>query len=126
MELGDLENAIKESWSKDTTYPASRSEWSQDNPALGQCAVTALVVNHYMGGEIPCCKHSHHYWNILSDGREVDLTKSQFLEGEKICLDEMSSRDYLLNSEGARVAKTEERYKILLREVSKKLDFYQL
>ena len=48
--LGQIEQIMKalyKSWSSD-----SSSKWSQDNPAKGQCGVTALVVNVILGGEI--------------------------------------------------------------------------
>lgn len=47
--LGQIEQIMKalyKSWSSD-----SSSKWSQDNPAKGQCGVTALVVNDVLGGE---------------------------------------------------------------------------
>ncbi len=48
--LGQIEQIMKalyKSWSSD-----SSSKWSQDNPAKGQCGVTALIVNDLLGGEI--------------------------------------------------------------------------
>ena len=47
---------------------------------MGQCAVTALVVQDFLGGELIrafVCGESH-YWNRLPDGSELDLTADQF------------------------------------------------
>jgi hypothetical protein len=38
--------ALHQAWS-----PASSRHWRPDNPALGQCDVTALVVQDWLGGE---------------------------------------------------------------------------
>jgi hypothetical protein len=79
VKLSDLEKAIRESWdAKTSSYP---EDWNEDNPAYGQCAVTALVVNDYLGGEIvnanvplPSGKYESHYFNLV-DGKEIDLTR---------------------------------------------------
>lgn len=81
-----LEKALKLSWSKNTCYPPMENEWSTDNPALGQCYVTALVVQDYLGGKILKARFDDgvaHFWNIV-DGKEVDLTRSQFDDKEEI------------------------------------------
>ena len=86
MKLKKLKSALVKSWSKDTCYPPMGDDWSRENPALGQCYVTALIVNDYFGGMILEAKFkdgSAHFWNLV-DGEEVDLTRSQFDEGEII------------------------------------------
>ena len=50
-------------------------------PTLNQCAVTALVVQDYLGGRILRRKMTngqYHFLNLLPDGTEVDLTDAQF------------------------------------------------
>ena len=52
-----------------------------DNPALGQCNVTALLVHELYGGELlktPVADGDHYYNRI--DGERIDLTSSQFEE----------------------------------------------
>ncbi|MEC3917703.1 YunG family protein [Nocardia sp. CDC160] len=79
-----LRDALELSWAADT----SRSRvWSASNRAKGQCAVTACVVQDYLGGEIyhsvatlPGGETFSHYFNVI-DGRSVDLTKQQFPSG---------------------------------------------
>ncbi len=85
MDLNTLEKALLKSWSKETSYcPA---EWSELNPSFGQCAITALIVNDYFGGDIvwaeavlPNGQKISHFFNMIK-GKEVDLTRSQFPEG---------------------------------------------
>ncbi|MBU8683658.1 YunG family protein [Bacillus haynesii] len=77
--LGQIEQIMKalyKSWSSD-----SSSKWSQDNPAKGQCGVTALVVNDILGGEISKTKlpEGWHFYNFIN-GKRYDLTVSQFKE----------------------------------------------
>lgn len=90
----ELETAIEDAW--DASTSADPDAWDEDNPAYGQCAVTALVVQDMMGGEIrwrdaviedPDEKdgyfeedeHVSHYFNEV-DGEQVDLTREQFPE----------------------------------------------
>jgi hypothetical protein len=40
IKVGELKKVLFESWSLE-----SSSKWSKDNPAKGQCGVTALVVH---------------------------------------------------------------------------------
>jgi len=45
--LADFYQQLRRSWSPETS-----SGWTRDNPASGQCGVTALVVHDKFGGEI--------------------------------------------------------------------------
>lgn len=61
------------------------NEWSASNPSRGQCAVTAKVVQEYLGGTLliaPVLKNGEpveaHCWNVLPDGAHLDLTADQF------------------------------------------------
>jgi hypothetical protein len=61
------------------------------NPARGQCDITALVVNDLFGGDLMMGEvylgaeqRGYHWWNRLSTGLEVDLTREQFRHGETI------------------------------------------
>jgi hypothetical protein len=71
----DLLRALKKSWSNQ-----SSSKWSLDNPARGQCGVTALVVNDILGGEIykTWLDEGWHFYNMLA-GERRDFTEEQFL-----------------------------------------------
>ncbi|MDD4381794.1 MAG: uracil-DNA glycosylase family protein [Candidatus Dojkabacteria bacterium] len=117
MDLKLLKVAIKNSWCKDTVCPSVTEMWNRSNKTIGQCAVTALLVYKYLGGKIYkgdiLEKGYSHYWNVLPNGKKVDLTKSQF-GYEMVILnnikekkpEEMLKDEELLN-----------RYKILERQV---------
>jgi hypothetical protein len=68
--------AIRHAWGADTSMEPA---WSAECPARGQCAVTALVVQDYLGGELMRAEVEgiSHYWNLVSQ-EEVDLTREQF------------------------------------------------
>lgn len=100
-----MELALRKSWCKETCYPPLREKWAPEKPEIGQCAVTALVVQDYFGGEILYCKHYHHYWNKIESSEEVDLTRPQFPDNAKICLDEIRERKYILNSQSSGMLK---------------------
>ncbi|MGN7398584.1 YunG family protein [Cytobacillus praedii] len=87
-ELDKLLHFLFQSWSIQ-----SSSKWTEDNPAKGQCGVTALVVNDIFGGEILKTKLSGgwHFYNSI-DGKRYDFTKSQFRE-EINYKDSRSNRD---------------------------------
>jgi hypothetical protein len=73
-----LRRALEAAWSYETS--ATPASWSLENPARGQCAVTALVVQDEMGGELlrGVVNGESHYWNRLPDGTELDWTIQQY------------------------------------------------
>ena len=82
MKISELEKALKASWNADT----SRS-YLPERPSSGQCAVTALVIQDYFGGDVvrthamlPNGKLESHYFNRINDD-DIDLTKEQFPKG---------------------------------------------
>ena len=75
---------------------ATGGNWLPDNPARGQCNVTALLINELFGGEIlktPLPEGDHFYNRV--DGERIDLTASQFA-APITYLDVASSRDEAL------------------------------
>lgn len=80
--------AVEMSWSSQ-----SSTLWTADNPAAGQCGVTALVASDQLGAEILKTRYGSiwHFYNRI-DGQRHDFTESQF--GEPIDYDDLpSSRD---------------------------------
>jgi hypothetical protein len=75
-------NALQSSWGKDTAFDPS--EWSEDNRARGQCVVSSLVIQDYLGGELVRYMidegnlHETHYANMLDGGTILDTTASQY------------------------------------------------
>lgn len=104
MDIYELKEFLIDSWTKETCSPGLKDEWSEDNPSLGQCAITALIVNDFFGGKIMRCMASSgsHYYNLIDD-ELIDLTVEQFLgeiplyaEGQE------RTREYLLGNEDTR------------------------
>lgn len=113
-----LEQAIRESWDRNTCYPPLSHLWTPQNPSVGQGAVTALVIQDYLGGSLPYCKHLNHYWNLTRWNEDIDLTRAQFPPDAIICMDDLHSREYVI----ARIdANTMERYQILKERVEQKM-----
>ncbi len=79
MKVEEIKEALYESYSKDLCYYKVQDEWNENNKCFGMCAITALIINDYFGGEI--CKihvdEISHYFNVI-DNNVVDLTGSQF------------------------------------------------
>ncbi len=71
----------------------SSSKWTPENPAKGQCGVTALVVHDLLGAEIvkTYAEEGWHFYNEI-DSVRVDFTASQF-EGDVQYDDLPSSRE---------------------------------
>lgn len=107
----ELKELLKLSWSKETCIKTLSDSWKNENPSLGQCAITALLVNDFFGGDIMRCMTStgSHYYNIINN-EIIDLTKEQFLgEIPKYEEGELRTREYLLENED-----TKKRYEKLL------------
>lgn len=121
VDKNTLREVFRKSWSRKTSYPKTQDQWSAKNPSFGQCAVTSLVVNDLYGGKIVYNRDYHHYWNVLDNGTEVDLTKEQFGKNVTIQAQGETTREYLLNSDGATRALTPQRYDLLKKEVEKNL-----
>jgi hypothetical protein len=121
MELKQIEKAIKESWDIKTCHPDWARKWSKKNLSEGQCGVSVLIIQDYLGGKIAFNKKLHHVWNILPDGSEYDITRNQFPKGTKIERDGFISRHDMFYNDLAKKAKVKERYKLLKKRVDDKL-----
>lgn len=122
--LAQIEEVISECWSPETCDPVDLPDWSTGNPARGQCGVTALVVQDLFGGDLLLAEVRHadgsrqglHYWNRLCGGLELDLTRSQFTDGEVVGAPEVVSRPE--NTAQGRLAK---QYRVLSERVASRL-----
>lgn len=125
-----LFQAISKSWARDTS--ADSENWNLDNPAWGQCAVTALTVQDFLGGELirmDLTGHNDpkiaimrsHYFNKIGEA-ELDISSSQFGDINRFYQfrysQEVSVRDrsYLLDNKD-----TSARYACLRYEVARLL-----
>lgn len=107
LNISLLPYLLEMSWTENTS---SDSGWSEYNPALGQCAVTALIIQDYFGGDILRCMVDKvsHYYNRLPDGTFLDETASQFNDDEIAPIEFRNpttdkGRDYLLSSESTSI-----------------------
>ena len=109
----DLYLALRNVWSSETCAPRMRQDWSEANRTLGQCSVTAFLVQDIFGGRvwgIPLEDGGFHCFNQVGDC-VFDLTSEQF-GARKL--------DYSLQHEQFRrdhfsKAEKKERYEILKR-----------
>ena len=81
VNIEQVSQALEKSWSL-----KSSTKWKETNPALGQCGVTALVAQDYLGGEIiktwvtkPDVGALWHFYNLINN-KAIDFTISQFDE----------------------------------------------
>ncbi|MBO2461335.1 YunG family protein [Actinomadura violacea] len=99
--LEALAQAFRASWAADTCSPddLARAGWRPDNPAWGHCDITALVVHDIFGGELVVGEvhregeqQGYHWWNRLSSGVELDLTREQFRDGQIVTVGRVVER----------------------------------
>jgi hypothetical protein len=89
--LTTVQDALVGAWGLDTCDPVDVPSWHPGNPARGQCGVTALVLQDLLGGELIIAevlfpdgtRQGVHYWNRVGE-IEIDLTREQFTDGERI------------------------------------------
>ena len=79
--LLDLYDVLSESvWRIETCAPRLRAGWSRENVTLGQCSITAFLIQDIFGGEVYGIKRpdgNYHCYNVIG-GRQYDLTIEQF------------------------------------------------
>lgn len=110
-----LEPVIRAAWCGATSASVA---WNEAVPSKGQCAVTALVLQDYLGGDLVravVCSESH-YWNRVPDVGDVDLTADQFPVYEVEGPAEVRTRAYVLSS-----PYTRRRYELLRSRVEERL-----
>ena len=76
----DLYDGLSHIWCADTCAPRMRKDWSENNRTLGQCSITAFLVQDIFGGEVHGIRledGNYHCFNAV--GQHVfDLTSEQF------------------------------------------------
>lgn len=76
----DLYNTLSDIWCEYTCAPRLREGWTIDNKTLGQCSVTAFLVQDIFGGEVYGILRpggNYHCYNVVGDCL-FDLTSEQF------------------------------------------------
>ena len=113
-DLKDLYDSLKQIWSADTCAPRMRDRWTKEDPSLGQCSITAFLVQDIFGGKVygvPLNDGNYHCFNVV-DGHVFDITSEQFDHELNYTLEHEQFRE-------VHFAKTEkkERYEILKRRL---------
>ena len=76
----DYYDLLSQIWSADTCAPRMRQNWSPENKTLGQCSITAFLLQDIYGGEVygvPLGDGNYHCFNVVG-GCVFDLTSEQF------------------------------------------------
>ena len=76
----DYYDLLSEIWCKETCAPRMRGDWKAENRTLGQCSITAFLIQDLYGGKVygvPLEDGSFHCFNEV-DGCVFDLTSEQF------------------------------------------------
>ncbi len=82
----ELYDLLSEIWCADTCAPRMRSGWTKENKTMGQCSITAFLVQDIFGGEVYGVLRdggNYHCYNVIGDCK-FDLTSEQFGD-EKLC-----------------------------------------
>jgi|SRR3989344_8227317 len=121
-EIIEYGRRLERAWSRETAAPSCQDRWTRENNALGQGAVTALLIQDKFGGDLirtEVAGHGSHYFNRLPNGWTVDFTIQQFPDGAQQAPEEVRTRGYVLDSPGAVAARTRERYELLKAALEK-------
>ncbi len=65
-------------WRRETSNPTAEGHdsWSREDPARGQSAVTALLIQTHLGGNLLMTSvNERHFYNRLPDGRVLDFVR---------------------------------------------------
>ena len=76
----NLYDALSEIWCSYTCAPRLRDNWSKENITLGQCSITAFLVQDIFGGKVYGILRpggNYHCYNVIGDV-VFDLTSEQF------------------------------------------------
>ena len=75
-----LYDKLLKTWCAETCAPRLRERWSPENPTLGQCSITAFLVQDIFGGIVRGIARpdgNFHCYNVIGDC-VFDLTSEQF------------------------------------------------
>ena len=79
--LLDLYDVLSDGvWREATCAPRMQGKWKEESKTLGQCSITAFLVQDIFGGEVYGIKRpdgSFHCYNVIG-GKQYDLTIEQF------------------------------------------------
>lgn len=76
----DLYDLLDQTWCRETCAPRSRHEWSETNKTVGQCSITAFLVQDIFGGVVRGILRPEGHYHCFNQIGDVvfDLTSEQF------------------------------------------------
>ena len=114
-----LYDALLNIWCEYTCAPRLREEWSKENITLGQCSITAFLVQDIFGGRVYGILRpggNYHCFNVV-DGVKFDLTSEQF--GDEVLDYEHVEEQF--RDEHFKKTEKKERYEYLCKELKEYL-----
>ena len=114
-----LYDALLNIWCEYTCAPRLREEWSKENITLGQCSITAFLVQDIFGGRVYGILRpggNYHCFNVV-DGVKFDLTSEQF--GDEVLDYEHVEEQF--REEHFKKTEKKERYEYLCKELKEYL-----
>ncbi|OGC99906.1 hypothetical protein A2701_01835 [Candidatus Amesbacteria bacterium RIFCSPHIGHO2_01_FULL_47_34] len=111
--ISNIEKTLVIAWSKETADPDSQDKWTDRNRALGQCAITSILIYDLFGGRMIYDKANFHIWNELPDGSQHDFTRSQFIDERVFSIYKYKTKDDILYDDRGKKTNIELRYKLL-------------
>lgn len=127
INIDDITEALEASWGSDTAFDPE--DWSADNPARGQCVISSLVIQDYLGGDLARYSvegndiQETHYINRLSNGTKIDATAKQYKEPVTMTLKPIPDNDQIaIRKKRLSDLSTARRYEILRNRVSSYLN----
>lgn len=121
-DIAKFELAFEQSWSRQTAYPNCQNNWTTKNKALGQCAITALIIYDLFGGRMIYDKTNFHIWNELPDKTQQDFSRKQFLRDRELTIYKYKTKEDILFDETGKRTKIDKRYKLLKKRFIKNLE----
>lgn len=111
--IARINKALEKAWSRETVDFESREQWTEENKAFGQCAVTAVLIYDLFGGRMIYDKSNFHIWNEFPDGTQHDFTRSQFTNERVFSVYKYKTKDDILYDERGRKNNISEKYQKL-------------
>lgn len=118
-----LYERLSQIWCADTCAPGLRAQWSKENLTLGQCSITAFLVQDIFGGQVHGILQpsgNYHCFNVIGDA-VFDLTSEQFGE-ERL---EYRNQPEQFREEHFANQEKKARYEYLKAQVEKQLGIHQ-
>ncbi len=75
--------ALENSWPKETCWEKQQEVWNTDQAEIGQCSVSSLIIQDYLGGDLIKAKTENgisHFWNLTGGVQKLIVHEISFLK----------------------------------------------